>query len=316
VKIRRQRIATKNSQKCIITSVLFSAPQIALAQGITNPAGGGAIPVFFHILIGVVPLAYVFLSLAFGKKKTKVPIFSIKNFLILVFLIVGFTLISVSDHFKIVLYLYLEMLLIVFGLMILLCRGIVTRALAIVGLVAFVVLLNFYRPKLVDFQTRIYVDNEKDIEFIEVSYPGHWREMHLADGRVLLNINPHKRVGGAMHMISDANKINSPVSLGGELDGEGQVIFDVYEPTVTSGTWGWLDRPEVFFKLPLLGVVHIIKFENRPAAKALLLDDNKTVKCQYLFEARGEQTPERAENGYVRWSVESTVEEGSEVKCE
>ena len=140
--------------------------------------------------------------------------------------------------------------------------------------------------------------------------------MHLKDGRVLLNINPHKRVGGSMRMIADANRIKSPVSLSGETAGESRVIFNVYKPLVTQGTWGWMDRPQTFFKIPLLGAVHIFKFENHLAGTALLLDRNKNVSCKYLYEARGEQTPNVAENSYVRWSVESTVEEGSVIKCE
>jgi hypothetical protein len=287
-----------------------------LAQGITNPAGGGLIPVVFHIFIGLVPLAYVFLSLAFGKRTTKTPVLSIRNLLIFVFLIIGFTEISISGHHEFVLYLYLEMLLIIVGMIFLVFRGTVFQILAIGVLVVFVVLLNFMQPKLIDFQTRIYVDNENDIDLIEVSYPGHWREMHLIDGRVLLNINPHKRVGGSMRMIADANRIKSPVSLSGKMAGEGMVIFNVYKPLVTQGTWGWVNRPKAFFRMPLLGVVQIFKFENRQTGKALLLDENRNVNCKFLYEARGEQTPNRAEMSYVRWSVESTVDQGSVVKCE
>ena len=172
-------------------------------------------------------------------------------------------------------------------------------------------MLNFLQPKLIDFQTRIYIDNEKDIDFIEVSYPGHWREMHLKDGRVLLNINPHKRAGGSMRMIADANRIKSPVSLSGEMAGERQVIFDVYKPLPTQGPRGWTDRPKTFIKIPLLGTVHIFRFENHLAGKALLLDKNKNVDCKHLYEARGEQTPNGAENSYVRWSIEASVEAGS-----
>jgi hypothetical protein len=290
--------------------------QSALAQGITNPAGGGLIPVAFHILIGLVPLAYVFLSLAFRERATKTPVFSIRNFLILAYLIIGFAEISLSEHHRFVLYLYLEMLLIVVGMIFLLFRGIVFQILAIVGLIAFVVSVNFLRPKLIDLQTRIYIDNEEDIDFIEVSYPGHWREMHLSDGRILLNINPHRRTGGTMRMIADANKIKSPVSLDGEEAGEGQVVFDIYEPSVTRGTWGWRDRPEAFLKIPLLDAVQVFKFENRLSGKALLLDENNMVNCKYLYEATGEQAPDRAEYGYVKWSTESTVDQGSVVKCE
>jgi len=296
--------------------ILILVSQSALAQGITNPAGGGVIPVAFHILIGLAPLAYVFLSLAFGDRTKKVPVISIRNILIIVFLIIGFIEISISDHHNYALYLYVEMLLIIIGMIFLLFRGSVIQVLAIVGLVAFVVLANFLRPKLIDFQTRIYIDNEQDIDLTEVSYPGHWREMHLSDDRVLLNINPHRPTGGTMRMIADANKIKSPVSLGVEEAGEGQVIFDIYEPSVTRGTWGWRDRPEAFFKLPLLGVVQIVKFENRLSGKALLLDENNKVNCRYLYEARGEQAPDGAESGYVRWSTESTVDQGSVVKCE
>jgi len=296
--------------------ILVLVSQSALAQGITFPAGGGLIPVAFHILIGLVPLAYVFLSLAFRKRTTKTPVFSIRNLLILAYLIIGFAEISLSEHHRFVLYLYVEMLLIVVGMIFLSFRGTVIQILAIVGLVAFVVLLNYLRPKLIDFQTRIYIDNEQDIDFIEVSYPGHWREMHLSDGRVLLNINPHRRTGGTMRMIADANKIKSPVSLGGEKAGEGQVIFDTYEPSVTRGTWGWTDRPEAFFRLPLFGVVQIFKFENRMSGKVLLLDENKTVSCKYLYQARDKQAPDGAGNRHVKWSVESTVDQGSVVKCD
>ena len=149
-----------------------------------------------------------------------------------------------------------------------------------------------------------------------VSYPGHWREMHLEDGRVLLNINPHRKYGGSMRMIADANKIKSPVTLGGQTDGQHQVVFDVYNPLATRGTWGWLDRPKAFFNIPLFGTVHIPRFENKSAGTALLLDENKNVKCQYLYEARGKGVPATLTNAYVVWSIEGTVEDGSLVECQ
>lgn len=302
-------------QRVTVCLFVFGS-QSAMAQGITNPAGGGQIPVALHILLGLGLLGYVFASLAFRKKTAEVSVFSISTLVIFVYLIIGFTEISISDHQRMNLYLYLEMLLIIVGTIFLLLRGLVFQVLAIGGVVAFVGLLNFVRPQLIDLQTRIYVDNEKDINFIEVSYPSHWREMHLEDGRVLLNINPHKRVGGSMRMIADANRIKSPVSLGGKMAGESQVIFDVYKPQVTHGTWGWKDRPKAFFNIPLLGTVHIPRFENHLAGRALLLDENKKVKCEYLYEARGKPIPNTEEASYVRWSIEFTVEQSSVIECE
>ena len=187
--------------------------------------------------------------------------------------------------------------------------------LAIGSAVVLIGLLNFLKPKLIDFQAKIYVDNEKSINRIAVSYPGHWREMHLEDGRVLLNINPHRRFGGSMRMIADANKIASPVTLAEQGHGEHQVIFDVYNPVVTQGTWGWADRPRAFFNIPLLGTVQIPKFENELAGKALLLDENRQVECRYLFEARGKVVRDTTPNSHVAWNVESTVEDRSMVDC-
>ena len=135
------------TMKPVIVWFLVFGPQSAWAQGITNPAGGGLIPITFHIFIGLVPLAYVFLSLAFGERTTKTPVFSIRNLLILVFLIIGFIEISISDHHEYVLYLYLEMLLIIVGMIFLLFRGIVFQVLAIGGVGRFRCLAEFPATK-------------------------------------------------------------------------------------------------------------------------------------------------------------------------
>lgn len=302
--------------RCSAGCFLVLGTQSAFAQGITNPAGGGVILVAFHILLGIGLLVYVLVSLATRNATGKARAMAVMIPLIGLYLVVGFVETYIAEHNGLVLVLYIEMLLLIVGTVLLIFRQSASRVWAIGGALVFVGVLNFLQPKLIDLQTRIYFDNGADMKSIAVSYPGHWREIHLQDGRVLLNINPHRKFGGSMRMIAEANRIKSPVTLGGQADGEQQVVFDVYNPVATRGTWGWSDRPKAFFNIPLFGTVHILKFENKRAGTALLLDENKDVKCRYLYEARGKGVPATLSNKHVVWSIEGAVDDGSVVECQ
>ncbi len=300
----------------VISCVLILAAHTTSAQGITNPAGGGVIPVYLLTLLGLPLLAYALFSIVKRKASGKIPAPFIAFPLITLYLPAGFVVIYAADHFDGALYLYLELLLLMLGMIVLLWRGTIARVLGVAGLLIFVAALNFLHPKLVDFQDRLYIDNEKDFTFIAVSYPGHWREMHLSDGRVLLNINPHRHFGGSMRMQARANAIASPIVLGAGDEAAHPIIFDIFEPVTTQGTWGWNKRPKAFLTIPILGTIHISRIEAKPIGKALLLDDNMSVECRYLYAARGASMPNSAIGTQVVWTREQTVEDRSVVDCE
>lgn len=299
-----------------ITFTMLVISDIVLAQGITNPAGGGVIPVMFMIVVGLPLVIYVFSSLpaADDSESPRAPFVIVP--LSILYLLLGIGAIYAADHHSAALYLYLEVLLLAVGTALLICRSTIARCLAVASIVLVTGVLNFFHPKLVDLQDRRYVNNENSFKQIDVTYPGHWREMHLSDGRVLLNINPQRRYAGSMQMNAATNRIKSPVMF--DLTGTQvhPVIKDIYRPVISTGTWGWARRPEAFFELPLFGQVRIEKITPEPQGKALLLDDDMKVDCHYLFEARGEPIPDALHGENVVWSTAATVSGLSEVSCE
>jgi hypothetical protein len=182
----------------------------AFAQGITNPAGGGVIPVLAHLVLGYLLLAYVYLSIAVNHSAGKVRALPVMVPVIALYVALGFVMTCVPERNQGVLHLYVVLLTLITGTLWLAIRTRARRILAITSTAAFVVALNFFHPKLFDLQTRSYFDNADDLRPMAVSYPGRWREMHLEDGKVLLNINPHRKFGGTMRMIAEQNEIKSP----------------------------------------------------------------------------------------------------------
>lgn len=286
------------------------------AQGITNPAGGGVIPVMFMIAVGL-PLVIYLLSARATIDETpalRAPFVTVP--LIVVYLLLSIGAIHAADHHTAALFLYLEVLLVAIATVLVLLQDALARGLAIAAVVLAVAVLNFFHPKLIDLQDRRYVNNELDFEQFEVSYPGHWRVMHLDDGRILLNINPQRQVGGTLRMQSAANRIRSPVVFDLQGADTHPVIKKIYRPVVSEGTWGWNRRPEAFFELPLFGQVRIEKITPEPQGMALVLDGDMRVDCHYLLEARGEPVPDAMHGKYVEWSSASTVDGQSEVRCQ
>lgn len=288
----------------------------ALAQGITNPAGGGVIPVALLTYLGVPLLAYLAFAAVARTSSGRVPAKTTGITLVSLYVLAGFIVIDAADHFDGVLYLYLELLLVMLGMVFVLARRALARALGVTALVAFVVALNYVNPTLVDFQDRRYVDNENDFVLVDVSYPGHWREMHLEDGRVLLNINPHRQYGGTMRLQAERNAIESPIAFPAGQSDDHPVVVELFELVTTGGTWGWKRRPRAFFSLPVLGTVLIPRFETALVGTALVLDEDLGVDCRYLYEARGQAMPESEKGRRVTWTREQTVEDRSEVGCQ
>ena len=285
----------------------------AFAQGIVNPMGGGVIPIMFYTLIGYPLLAYVLIGLATKYGSGNVRALRVMIPLIVLYVLIGFLVTYVPERNEWVLHLYVVLLLLIVGTTWLGVPGLVARVLVIDSALALIAVLNFFHPKLIDFRERVYIDNTDTSNQLAVSYPGHWREMHLEDGRVLLNVNPHRRYGGTMRMNADRNKIASPITLSDEGDG---IAFNVFNSLETYGTNGWKNRPRSVFTVPLLGTAEIPRFENQLAGKALLLDDNAEVACRYLHAARGEPVPSTASERKVIWSVERSIESQSIVECE
>jgi len=300
--------------------VLISS-ETAIAQGITNPLGGGAIPVFFHLWLGIIPLLYLFIRLTFGSRNSSLRLSwksAIVVGLIVIYLAIGIAYVDFVDQSRTMrnlLYLCIEMFLISIGLIFLLIRKNTFRAVAFAVLVGSIVLLNYYRPRLIDFHNRIYVDNSGEYTMLDVTYPGHWRLMHLQDGRILLNINPYRQYAGSMQSRALKNTIRSPISLDEKPASENQKIFSIYKLRITEGPWGWTRRPRAFFNIPLLGDVTIYKFEKVEIGKGLLLDQNQRVDCHYLYQARESSSTMPVPQGYVSWSIEAKVSDGSVVAC-
>ena len=287
----------------------------AAAQGITNPAGGGVIPVGILALLGLPLAGWIIYAIVERKSSGRTPGQVALAVLVPLYLLAGFVFISAADHHDAVLYLYLELLLVMLGSVFLLARGTTGRIAGIAAVIVFVATLNFFSPKLVDFQDRRYVNNQSDFTLVEVSYPGHWREMHLADGRVLLNINPHRQFGGGIRMNARLNAIDSPIAFPADVRDAHPVIVDLFEAVPTRGTWGYAYRPKAFLELPLLGTVRIPRFELEHVGTGLLLDENFHVACRYLYEARGAPMPEEERNARVVWTREQTIESRSVVSC-
>lgn len=303
---------TRSALACL--SALATLP--AQAQGITNPAGGGVIPVGILTLLGLPLAGWILYAIVERQASGRIPGRVVLFLLIPIFLLAGFVFISAADHHDGALYLYLELILIMLGSVFLLARGAIGRAAGTAAVIAIVAVLNFFSPKLVDFQERRYVNNQSEFRLVDVSYPGHWREMHLADGRVLLNINPHRQFGGGIRMNARLNAIDSPIAIPVDERDTHPVIVDLFHAVPTRGTWGWTYRPEAFFDWPILGTVRIPRYALERVGTALVLDENRQAPCRYLYEALGEPMPDDQRGGGVTWTREQTIESRSVVSCE
>ena len=190
-----------------------------------------------------------------------------------------------------------------------------TRTLAARWAVAMTILAiagtaTFLHPHALAFHERIYVDNFAQLNHVAFAVPGYWRIMELEDKRRMLDLRPYRRDDGRVD--SGRRRYDSPAVFTALAQEDGEQRYAIQAIEQTSGAWGWSERNDTAYVVPLFQPVTIQRFESSNIGTAALLSENTSVDASYLFEAVSEKYEKHREPRITAW-IKELSERGADI---